>query len=256
MHIYCKYVNVKYYITGVLHVFDRTWAEWTLHLEKQHFFLEQFSQLGSGVLVKFVAVVCNAKERSLIASTCALTGSGKAAQHMLCLYFKVEFLLNFNFHHFHLFLQTCPIKLNMNSTILRWHVPVLALCRWLTLGLSSRFGVSPMASHGLRIVSPLRIWDANEPTFFVAHSYDFVINGNVSLCGRSYQKSATCLRFIEIYDRFSMILIYGFSFLLWSKQRELGTNYGAINELQVCLVLHDSSSFQSCDCCKICRIVL
>ena len=33
------------------------------------------------------------------------------------------------------------------------------------------------------------IWDANEPTSFVAHSYDFAINGYVSLRGRSYQKS-------------------------------------------------------------------
>lgn len=62
---------------------------------------------------------------------------------------------------------------------------------------------------------------------------------------------------LEIYRdlcRFSMILIYVFSFLLWAKQRELGTNYGAINELQVCLVLYSSCSFQSCDCFKICRI--
>ena len=105
-----------------------------------------------------------------------------------------------------------------------------------------------------RIVLFQRIWDANEPTSFVAHSYDFAINGYVSLCGRSYQKSATCLRFIKIYVDFQWFWFTSFRSCCERNKGKLGTNYGAINELQVCLVLHSSCSFQSCDCFKICRI--
>ena len=176
----------------------------------------------------------------------------------LCMYFKVEFLLKSNFH---LFPQTCSI---FHSTwipppfSLRWHVPVLALCRWLTLGLSSLGKIKGIA-EGWQPTNPWffqRIWDANEPTSFVAHSYDFAINGYVSLCGRSYQKSATCLRFIEIYVDFPWFWFTSFRSCCERNKGKLGTNYGPINELQVCLVLHASCSFQSCDCFKICRIVI
>ena len=232
---------------------SRSWAERTLHLEKQS------SKLGSAVLVKSFAVACNAKERSLIASTCALTGSGKATQHM---FMHVFLKLNSYWSPTSIyFLKKCPI---FHSTwipppfSLRWHVPVLALCRWLTLGLSSLGKIEGIA-EGWQPTNPWffqRIWDANEPTSFVAHSYDFAINGYVSLCGRSYQKSATCLRFIEIYVDFPWFWFTSFRSCCERNKGKLGTNYGPINELQVCLVVHASCSFQSCDCFKICRIVI